>query len=96
MVAKGSFVRAFTVPLISWEPVFNLTRRLRRIPGDPPAFFNYYPNDGGPTKIMNNSVHFVPIAPIPVSDFIIKEYKTDPQNKTAAIFTLPFGLRAWL
>jgi len=93
--AKGSSVRVFTVPQISWEPVFNLTPPAPGIPGDPPAFFNYYPNDGGPTKILNNSVHFVPIAPIPVSDFIINEFNTDPQNKTAAIFTLSFGLRAW-
>lgn len=93
--AKGAYVRAFTVPQISWEPVFNLTPPAPGIPGDPPAFFNYYPNDGGPTKILNNSVHFVPVAPIPVSDFIINEFNTDPQNKTAAIFTLPFGLRAW-
>ena len=25
VVARGYFVRAFTVPLISWEPVLNLT-----------------------------------------------------------------------
>jgi hypothetical protein len=93
--ARGAYVRAFTVPQISWEPVFNLTPPAPGIPGDPPAFLNYYPNDGGPTKILNNSVQFVPIAPIPVSDFIIDEFNTDPQNQTAAIFTLPFGLRAW-
>jgi hypothetical protein len=93
--ARGAFVRAFTVPQISWEPVFNLTPPTPGIPGDPPQFFNYYPNDGGPSKILNNSVHFVPIAPIPVTDFIVNAFNSDPQNKTAAVFTLPFGLRAW-
>ena len=54
VVAKGQFVRAFTTPMISWEPVINLTQPER--PGDPPAPLNYYPDDGGPTKIANNSV----------------------------------------
>ena len=43
---------------------------------------------------MNNSVQFVPIAPIPVSDFLVQAYKTEPANITAAYFTLPFGLRS--
>lgn len=95
VVARGRYVRAFTLPLISWEPVFNLTPPTPGIPGDPPSFFNYYPNDGGPTRIMNNSVHLVPLAPIPLSGFIVNEFNTDPKNMTAALFTLPFALRAW-
>ena len=91
VVARGYFVRAFTVPLISWEPILNLTAPEK--PGDPPVPLNYYPDDGGPTKIMNNSAQFVPIAPIPVSDFLIQAYKTEPNNITAAYSTLPFGLR---
>ncbi len=92
VVARGYFVRAFTVPLISWEPVLNLTPPERA--GDPPVPLNYYPDDGGPTKIMNNSTQFVPIAPIPVSDFLIQAYKKEPNNITAAYTTLPFGLRS--
>ncbi len=92
VVARGYFVRAFTVPLISWEPVLNLTAPEKA--GDPPMPLNYYPDDGGPTKVMNNSAQFVPIAPIPVSDFLIEAYKDEPDNITTAYFTLPFGLRS--
>lgn len=93
VVARGRYVRAFTLPLISWEPVFNLTEPA--VGGDPPLLFNYYPDDGGPTRIMNDSVRLVPLAPIPVTDFLIHEFNTDPKSKTAALFTLPFALRAW-
>jgi len=33
-------------------------------------------------------------SPIPVSDFLIETYKNEPDNITAAYFTLPFGLRS--
>ena len=92
VVAKGQFVRAFTTPMISWEPVINLTAPEK--PGDPPVPLNYYPDDGGPTRIMNNSVQLVPIAPIPVCDFLVDAYENEPDNITAAYFTLPFGLRS--
>lgn len=54
VVSPGNNVRAFTVPQISWEPVFNLTRP--QIAGDPSDGFNYYPDDGGPTRIFNSSL----------------------------------------
>ena len=92
VVAKGQFVRAFTTPMISWEPVINLTQPER--PGDPPAPLNYYPDDGGPTKIANNSVQLVALAPIPVSEFLVDAFEQEPGNITAAYFTLPFGLRS--
>ena len=97
VVARGQYVRSFTLPMISWEPVFNIPQPEAKtpMPGDPPPNFNYYPNDGGPTRIMNNSVRLVPLAPIPVSSFIVDEFDTDPKNRTAALFTLPFALRAW-
>ena len=38
----------------------SISRRRRAGKHDPPAPLNYYPDDGGPTKIVNNSVQLVP------------------------------------
>ena len=100
VVSRAHNVRAFTVPEISWEPVLNTAPRV--LPGDPPGIPagvqgvmpNYYPNDGGPTRIFNNSVKLVPLAPIPVSKAIIEEFSDDKFGVTSALFTLPFGMRA--
>lgn len=97
VVAKSQFVRAFTTPVVSWEPVINLTppeedKGKKKL--DPPLPLNYYPDDGGPTRIFNNSVQLVPVAPIPVCDWLVEAYDTEPGNITAASFTLPFGLRS--
>ncbi len=89
--APGTSVRAFTVPQIAWEPVFNLTPPVK--PMDPQVFFNYYPNDGGPTRIFNTNPKPVPLAPIPVVDHLIDSFK-NPQTQTFSFFTLPFGLKA--
>jgi hypothetical protein len=89
--APGTSVRAFTVPQIAWEPVFNLTPPVK--PMDPQVFFNYYPNDGGPTRIFNTNVQPVPLAPIPVVDHLLESFK-DPKTQTLSFFTLPFGLKA--
>lgn len=101
VVSSGNNVRAFTVPEISWEPVLNTAPDV--LPGDPPGGLpggpqiimpNYYPDDGGPTRIFNNSVRLVPLAPIPLSQFILDEYKNQKLNITSSLFTLPFGMRA--
>lgn len=92
VVSKGSNVRAFLLPLMAWEPVFNLSAKTQLM--DPPLLWNYYPDDGGPTHIFNNSIAPVALAPIPLADFLIEQFKNNPANKTAALFTLPFGLRA--
>ena len=100
VVAQSKFVRAFTTPIVSWEPVINLTPpEVAEPPAvgkkkDPPVPLNYYPDDGGPTKIVNNSTRLVPIAPIPVCESLVTAYKQEPGNLTAAHFTLPFGIRA--
>lgn len=97
VVTQGNNVRAFTVPEISWEPVLNTAPK--GLPGDPPGIANgimpnYYPDDGGPTRIFNNSVQLVPLAPIPVSEFLVDEYQKQKLNITSSLFTLPFGMRA--
>jgi hypothetical protein len=101
VVSSGNNVRAFTVPQISWEPVLNTAPRV--LPDDPPGYApntppnvvpNYYPDDGGPTRVYNNSVQLVPLSPIPVSKFIVGEYNKEKLNITSSLFTLPFGMRA--
>lgn len=91
--AESRYVRAFTLPQLSWEPLVNLTQP--KIAGDPPAGFNLYPDDGGPTRIFNDSVELVPIAPIPVTEFLVEDFQHRAQGFTGALFTLPFGLRAF-
>jgi hypothetical protein len=92
VVSNGRNVRAFTVPPISWEPVFNLTPP--SVKGDPSAGFNYYPDDGGPARILNSSTQEVALAPIPLTDFLIDSYDADNKFFALALFTLPFGMRA--
>jgi hypothetical protein len=91
--AESRYVRAFTVPQLSWEPLFNLTPSPNV--SDPPVGFNLYPNDGGPTRLFNDSVELVPIAPIPVTEFLVQDFEQRTSGFTGALFTLPFGLRAF-
>jgi hypothetical protein len=91
--AESRFVRAFTVPQISWEPLFNVTPP--QLFGDPPFGTNLYPNDGGPTRLLNNAANVVPLAPIPVSEHLVEDFATRPQGFTGALTTLPFGMRAF-
>jgi hypothetical protein len=91
--AESRYVRAFTVPQLSWEPLFNLT--FPSIGGDPPFGFNLYPNDGGPTRLFNDSVELVPIAPIPVTEFLVQDFEQRANGFTGALFALPFGLRSF-
>jgi hypothetical protein len=91
VVTQGVNARAFTVPQISWEPVLNLSEK--NLDLDPPPGANYYEDDGGPTRIGSLSVQFVPLAPLPLTKFIIDNYNTK-QTPVWSLFTLPFGLRA--
>ncbi|QEC53804.1 hypothetical protein [Anseongella ginsenosidimutans] len=98
VVSAGANVKAFTVPQISWEPVFNLSPPAPPpdgpIPGDPAGGFNYYPNDGGPSHILNNSMEPVVLAPLPVTNFLLDKRKAGGDFKAFSFFTLPFGLKA--
>lgn len=92
VVARGSQVRAFMLPLVAWEPLINLSGRVQ--PMDPVPLWNYYPNDGGPTRIFNNGEIPVPIAPLPLSAYLFHQFHHNNQNRTIASFTLPFGIHA--
>ncbi len=97
--ASGRFVKAFTVPLVSWEPVLN-TSPISALNADPPPGTPenprqlLFPNDGGPTRIFNTSLKTVTLAPIPLSDFIIEQFKGSDEPLTFSIFTLPYGMQA--
>ncbi len=95
VVAPGKYVRAFTSPLVSWEPVLNVTAPPPGNPNnDPNIGLLMFPNDGGPSRIFSTSVELVPVAPLPVTDFIIRNAEEKPDLPPWSIFTLPFGLRA--
>lgn len=95
VVSPGKYVRAFTTPLISWEPFINLTMPPSGNPNnDPMPGLFYFPNDGGPSRIFNTTVELVPVAPIPVTEFIIKNAEEKPDLPAWSVFTLPFGMRA--
>ncbi|NLO00726.1 MAG: hypothetical protein GX126_00205 [Bacteroidales bacterium] len=98
VISSGANVKAFTVPQISGEPVFNLSPPAPPpdgpIPGDPAGGFNYYPDDGGPTHILNNSTEKVTLAPLPVTGFLLNKRDTDSNFKAFSFFTLPFGIKA--
>lgn len=94
LTAEGRFVRAFTVPQNSWEPLFNLTPPVKV--GDPPQLVNFYPDDGGPTRLFNNNPDHVPIAPLPKVDELLDYFNNGVADGfTGALFTLPFGLKAF-
>ena len=93
VVSQGLNVKTFTVPQISWEPLINITAPV--ISGDPPGGFNYYPNDGGPMHIINTGTDSVALAPIPLTDYLLENFKDDTEEfKALSFLTLPFGMRA--
>ncbi|MBN1185596.1 MAG: hypothetical protein JXB49_25155 [Bacteroidales bacterium] len=110
VITAGMNAQAFTVPAIAWEPVFNLTPPappfvegtldadgiLLTDPGinDPPVGFNYYKNDGIPTRIGNFSLRPVPLSPIPMMDYLVDSYRNKEDGITFAVFNLPFGMLA--
>lgn len=94
VMSQGMNVKAFTVPQISWEPVINLTPPAKPSEGDPPFGPNYYPDDGGPTRLLNNSADQVALAPLPLTDFLVENFATKKTFAALSLFTLPFGIRA--
>jgi hypothetical protein len=45
--------------------------------------------------LLNDARDVIPLAPIPVTDFLINDFATRKSGFTGALFTLPFGLRAF-
>jgi hypothetical protein len=56
---------------------------------------NYYPNDGGPTQILNSGDDTVTLAPLPLTGYLVDRFEQNDQDFVAcALMTLPFGLKA--
>ncbi|TVP45766.1 MAG: hypothetical protein EA341_14845 [Mongoliibacter sp.] len=100
----ATMARIFTLPQVAWEPLYNLSPpdavedehgNKITMPGDPQGGFNYYPNDGGPTRIFNNRPFPVPLAPIPLSNFLLEHFAKKDMTRLEFYFTLPFGLKAF-
>lgn len=96
----GKFIRAFTLPEITWEPTYNLTPPAAKSGApDPPLGWLLFGDDGGPTQLFNDSDKVINIAPGPVSNFIVDSYNENAHAKqklvTASLFTLPFGMRSF-
>ncbi|MFC5623148.1 hypothetical protein [Algoriphagus winogradskyi] len=90
----GYLARVFLLPQVAWEPVLNLTTPPNPPqPMDPPGGYNYYLNDGGPTRLINTSSLSVTLSPIPLTSFILDQYRQKKIDLLAQ-FTLPFGLKA--
>jgi hypothetical protein len=84
-------IRVFTVPQIQWEPVWTIQNpNLGNFPSPLASA-----NDGGPTLLGINTVNLVPIAPHPCVAELVQEFRRgDLRTRAAALFTLPFGLKA--
>lgn len=86
-------IRTFMLPQHSWEPVLNISD-IPRVGIDPEVGFNFFANNGGPSRVINNSKKYTPLTPIAHIDAIVQDFKNDSSNYTLAAFTLPFGKRA--
>ena len=89
VVTTARNVRAATLPQISWEPVWNIPLPIEGSP-DPGDTITVIPglvvydNDGIPTRIFSESPYPVPIAPLPVTRHVIKEFN-DPARRDRCI-----------
>lgn len=92
MKVPANMARIFMLPQVAWEPVFNLYKEGTHAM-DPPEGFNYYPNDGGPSRILNNNPNKVTLAPIPLTQFVLDRFR-EKQTDVYTQFTLPFGLKS--
>ncbi|MCC6325821.1 MAG: hypothetical protein DCC43_08185 [Candidatus Brocadia sp.] len=100
VVSIGQYVRAVTLPQISWEPISNIPLAIEG-PPDPQDLITVtpgilvYDNDGIPTHIFSESPYQVPITPLSVTHHFIKEYN-DKQipRQLHSTFTLPFAMIA--
>jgi len=63
-------------------------------PYDPPIGWNYYQNDGLPTRIGNLSRELVTLSPIPMAKYLVNCYRNQIDGRTYALFNLPFGMLA--
>ena len=90
VVASGKLVRLFTTPQISWEPVLN-TAPATNFANDAPEGLLLFKDDGPPSLIGNTGQAPVPIAPLPLAQYLEQGYR-DKDFKAWSFFTLPYGM----
>jgi hypothetical protein len=100
VVTTARHVRAATLPQISWEPVWNVPLAIEGAP-DPFDTITVtpgvvvYDNDGIPTRLGSESPYPVPIAPLPVTRHVVKEFNDrQTPRQVQSVFNLPFGMIA--
>jgi hypothetical protein len=91
--AASRFVRIFTLPQISWEPVINISE-VSSAAKDPWPGLLYFLNDGVPAQIANTGVAPVSISPIPLTNQVANWYNNKSGFAAWGYFTLPYGMLA--
>lgn len=91
LTTAARFLRVFTLPQVQWEPVWTIQNpNLAPFPSPLGSA-----DDGGPTLLGINTVNLVPISPVPVVNDLVREFQArDVNTRAAALFTLPFGMKA--
>jgi len=80
LASDGSLTSLFTVPAISWEPMFSVAP----IPAPP--------SDGVPSRLNVATVSLAPIAPLPL--MTLQQKSVAAGNPFSFFGTLPFGMQA--
>jgi hypothetical protein len=88
---EASRMRLLLQPQVQWEPVQNDPNAQDKDKGFTPQILTSTMN-GGPTLVGANNVTLVPALPAPVTEAILNAIRLD--QRVAALFSLPFGLRA--
>ena len=89
LVSLGGKADVLMLPQMQWEPVHIVDNKdVGKLP-DRIA----HPDDGGPTLVGARTVRLTPVAPGPLAGSVVAAF-TDAGERTAAFFTLPFGIRA--
>ena len=87
--ASGDRLHTFLLPQFQWEPVRNVANKNT---GDTDKTL-FSSDDGGPSFIGAETVHLVPLAPVPVVTELLRAY-TEEHATSRVRFTLPFGMQA--
>jgi hypothetical protein len=91
IVTLARDLRIFAVPQIQWEPVWTIQNAT--LPAFPSPLISR--DDGGATLLGIDTVNLVPIDPAQAVRGLVNEFeRRDPSITAAALFTLPFGMKA--
>jgi hypothetical protein len=91
LVSLARDVRVITPPQVQWEPVWTIQNpSLAQFPSPLVSA-----DDGGASMLGIDTVNLVPVDPSRVLRSLVAEHaRRDPGTTAAALFTLPFGIKA--